>query len=469
MIPKILITIFLFVSIIRPFIRKLKGMTGLVWLPFIALAICAAIIPAYGFRPEISLLFVYSLVFCVISISRSKKRGRYKSIRGTLPILFVIPPLILLAVAAGLAFSFTPKRDTALSTQGVISLSDRGYNIRIYTAISDTENGTEDGATANANHRPLLVILPPVFGSLAAVDQVAMELRDRGFTVLTADRAGLSPVYRLRGIRAFFSGTRSVRANNTGRRQEETRTEDIRFLLSWISQNPRIDNTTQLFNIASAESVFFAGYGAAGSALILLEDSLLRDTSPLGINVRGLIAIESPLWSVYREEPALTPELPPEAGRFIWFRYQLSHRVSEILPRRIAGLGQIPQLSSPVLFLVSDQIRNPDNHFRYLALRETFRAASGHSVLASADGAGPLDYSDFPLRYPLVSAFFPGRLETPESPANAPANTAVIITNFATGILDTRMPGHGLQRQINPAVFQIEIRNFGVFNFDPAD
>jgi len=467
LIPKALITLFLFVFIIRPFIRKLKVLNGLAWLPLLALLTIAALIPAYGFRPEAVPLFVYALVLSAVSIFRiAKGGGRLNSFRKGPQFIFALPLLILLAATAGFAFYFSPQKDTALSTQGVYTLREGEYNIRIYTE-----------RVGSPSQRPLLVLLPPALGSMAAVDHVAAELRDLGFTVLTSERAGANPAKWFRSVHAFFSGTSSARANARGRELEEARKEDIRFILSWIRQNPQVDERTRFFDIASADAVFLAGYGAGGSALILLENSLLRDTLSLGLNIRGLIAIESPLWSVFRESarqtdapgpaPGTPTEVifyedpPPRTGLFNSVRHGLSRRISELGPQRVAGLGQVPQLSTPALFLVSDRSRESAyQRGRYRALFETFRSAGNLAVLASADASGPLDFSDVPVRYPLVSALFPGLAELPlRRNLEAPADTAAVITNFAVGILESLGKSPTLRRQLNPANFQIESRN----------
>jgi len=473
LIPKALITLFLFVFIIRPFIRKLRALNGLAWLPLLALLTIIALIPAYGIRPETLPLFVFAAVLSVVSISRiARGGGRLNHFRKGPSLIFSLPLLALLTVTAGIAFYFSPQKDTALSTQGVYTLREREYNIRVYTERE-----------GRPSQRPLLVLLPPAPGSLAAIDHVAAELRNLGFTVLTSERSGTGPAKLFRSLNAFFSGTSSARANARGRQLEDARKEDIRFLLSWISRNPQVDERTWLFDIASAEAVFLAGYGAGGSALVLLEnlfsDSAAIQSSPgafdsRGINIRGLIAIESPLWSVFRNDRyqpfALTPgtptevifdqEPPPPEGWFNSVRHGFGRRISEIGPQGISGLGQVPQIYTPVLFLVSDRSRESSYQSgRYRALLETFRSARGLAVLASADGAGPLDYSDFPVRHPLISAFFPGRSDTPFRNIEAPAKTAAVIANFADGILESLGKSSLLQRQPDPAGFQIESRN----------
>jgi len=446
-IAELLICFFLFLHITRPVIKALQSIEGLAWLPLVALLISLALFPAYGFRPELIPLLLFAAFFTGAGIfSRIRENAGSRVYRKTRAI-FVAVPLALLFIFTGIAFYFTPPKDTAFLTQGVYTLKAEDtseekaaeYYIRVYTESGDL----------HPSSRPLLILAPPLLGSIMAVDQISGELRDRGFTVISYSRRGFdTPAIHIseggkterhgigmaewfRRFNAFSSGTVSAKANAYGCLLEEKRKEDIQFLLSWIRQNPLLDEKIPLFSIASRDAVFLAGYDAGGSALVLLADSFS------GINISGLIAIESPLWSVYRAD---TPEIPPlsaDAGWLESVRYSLNRWFQEMKPRKITGLGQVPVLSIPVLFLTSDRERDFNYQetsytgSRYLALHRCFEAARFPSVLASADGAGPLDYSDFPVRYPLITAFFGGHQRTHRDNIDAPAGTAAIITNFA--------------------------------------
>ena len=447
-IPEFLMTLFLFLHILRPLVKQLKPMAGLTWLPLLTLLIGLVLFPAYGFRPEVIPLLIYAAVLAGNSISKqAKDNAVFGSIRRG-RIVFVLPPLLLLAVTAGTAFYFTPQKDLAFDTRGIYTLKavsenngvspgGKEYFIRIYT----------DENESPPSSRPLLVLLPPVLGSLEAIDQVSGELRDRGFTVLTysrrgfdspafyipeegkPERYGISPVEWFRRFHAFISGTVSAGANAKGRALEDARKEDLLFLLSWIEQNPRLKEKTLLFDIASRDTVFLAGYDAGGSALALLGNSL----SPETIKIRGLIAIGSCFWSVYREEVPDIPVLPPEAGWLTSVQYGLNRWYLEMKSKKITDLGQIPRLSIPLLFLLPSKGRDPGG--RYLAAIRTYQAARGPATLISADGVGPLDYSDFPVRYPVITAILRGRGKPVWSNLEAPGETAGLISYFAAEVL----------------------------------
>lgn len=73
----------------------------------------------------------------------------------------------------------------------------------------------------------------------------------------------------------------------------------------------------------------------------------------------------------------------------------------------------------------------------YKALFKVFEAAQGPAILASADGAGPLDYSDFPVKYPLITtAMNFGSRQPAGDTSDSPAHTAKIIAWFAASVLD---------------------------------
>jgi len=447
-IPLGLICFFLFLHIIRPYVKKLKVIDGLAWLPLLAFLSIIALIPAYGFRPETVPLLLYSMVLAVITFFKHINGDiKFRSFRKR-KFAFVLLPLTLLVAAGGTAFYFTPQKNLSLSTQGVHTLEADDYQIRIYVNENDRM----------PPRRPLLVILPPEIDSLPVIDETAGALRDLGFTVLAfAGNGRINPMKTMRLVSAFVSGNSTSAANRKGRAFEEKRKDDLRFILAWMEQNPAIDGTVQLFNLASRDAVFFMGYDAGGSALVLSESYF-----PLtaGIKVRGLVAVESPLWSLYAEEVNLIPEIPVNASWFQSVKIGIYGWYLEIKPKKITGVAGIPALSRPALFLVSDRSREPMNRGtaqklrsekrpgRYKALHECFASAKGQAVLVSADGAGPLDYSDFPLRYPIVTTILRGR-STPVWNAAAwnsmawntvvwktmaPYHTAAIVANFAESV-----------------------------------
>ncbi|MDR0513228.1 MAG: hypothetical protein LBG93_09070, partial [Treponema sp.] len=203
LVPKALIAAFLLVSIIRPFIGELSAIKGLNLLPALAFFTCIVLIPAYGFRPELVPIFIFSL-FIILTTALRRKRTAFSSRAAANSSLFsLLARLVLLIFSAWVMFAFTPRTETALVTSGVYSLRDGGFNIRVYVENEHAQNVYLDDELLPPENqnlaRPLLALLPPVVGSFASADVVAAELRDRGFTVIVMDRSRMSPARWLGG------------------------------------------------------------------------------------------------------------------------------------------------------------------------------------------------------------------------------------------------------------------------------
>ena len=418
-VPLSLIILFLLLHILRPHLKQLRPIEGLAWFPLVSLLIALILIPAYGFRPEVLPLLLYSGVLAGISF-RKYRRGDEKMpyYRG---LVFLILPLVILIFCSWTALHFRPALEGSLSSQGVHTLrleAGRDYHLRLYTDEDDPR----------PSRRPLLLLLPPAYGSPLVTDQLSMELRDRGFTVLSYTREpyGQSPRAWMHRQRAFRQGSQQPRANMRGRALEELRLGELSFLLPWLRSNPWFTQGP-LFDQASRDEIFLAGFDAGASALILLESAEVP-----GIRIRGLVAVESYLWSLYREEAP--PPLPTrtEEGWLSSLREGIGRVGLRMRRPTLAPREELPPLGLPVLFLVSDRVReNPDAPGPYQALLALNAAEGG--ILISPEGAGPFDFSDVPLRYPLISRLFPGQ----GSPTRelGPVLSAEIIAAFAASTL----------------------------------
>jgi hypothetical protein len=147
--------------------------------------------------------------------------------------------------------------------------------------------------------------------------------------------------------------------------------------------------------------------------------------------VKGLLAIESPLWSLFREEERIFEALPPDAGWFLSVKTGIGRWFANLKPKKIAGLGEIPRVNFPILFMVSDRDE------QYVAVYSALRSARKPAALVIVDGAGPLDYAGFPSHYPLLSFLYRGRGKEVWQDADFADGTARIIANFAALIMDT--------------------------------
>jgi hypothetical protein len=347
------------------------------------------------------------------------------------------------------------------------------YFLRIYRQ--------PQAAFAPEGIRPLLFLIPPETGSIGSVDQVCAALRDRGFTVISysrrnfdfpaADGKGglylVSPGKMLAYWRAFRAGTALKKANDQGKVLETERQRDIEFLLPKI---PVLAGG----GLAGETPLFAAGYGAGGSALILLAGD--RDFSLRYPGVKGIIALESRIWSVYRYDPPVFPPIPAEAPWYVRLRMNLAKRLEGLKTRRISGIGSLPRPGLPLLCMVSDLApvesgttggKGAGAENPYRALFAVLRNSPGPTALAAFKGAGPLDYSDYPLNYPVYSFLFQGQARGTEKSFVPVDDTAGIICNFAVKLLEQAAaspePLIIPQRQNITAGFYLETKNLPRF------
>jgi hypothetical protein len=473
---ELVIALFLALPLIRPFVRSLWPVAGLDLLPALAAGISIGLYPAYGIRPECFPLILYTLILNIMHFpALVSVLGRLQNddFRNRGPVELGIS-LGLIFATVGIALWFAPVSGTDLRSQGVNALTirdegrDRALYLRIYGPAEPETGGGETG-------RPLMVLIPPAVGSLLAVDRICGELADQGFTVLSYSRQGidapairetgkgqwLPPSQTFRLLRVFFRGTKSAAANVLGRSLEEERKRDILFLLSAVRGNVGIGNALPAGTDRGC--IFIAGYGAGGAALISLSSApgfTVRYPA-----VRGIIALESPLLSVLRQEPRKTLDITrEEAGWLRFFLADVSTRLANMKPKKINGMDTLPQPEIPALYILCDRIlytRNRGN--RYATILESFRTSRNVAVLAAVPGAGPLDYSGIPEKYPLLKRFFPGELPPVWSRKDYAPGTAALITNFSAALL-----GDGsLQRTILDRNIYIGIN--GAWNFTTGE
>jgi hypothetical protein len=428
-IPEAFISIFLLLALIRPLIKKLWPLEGLTWLSVAALVLSICLFPAYGLRPEVIPLLVFSVIVTmfhgpglVLSISRRRKDGF-----SPRALIFTIPALSILALCSAVALGFAPLGDTNLSAQDVLCVTLKDdYFLRIY----------REGRKQN----PLLILAPPVNGSVRAVDRLCTRLAKQDVTVLTWSRRGLdAPAIsgegkifytglksRLRSFRLMKSGRTLVKANAIGRDLEEQRKRDILFILSWLREIRR--SGAAPWENADPEALFLAGYAEGGSALAGLAGSpeFVRDNP----DIRGLILVESPFWSSYEGEAPKEDPLP-DSPWFHRFRVMVSRRLNAMGPKKITGIGELPDPGYPLLILVSDRAMEfPLEERGYYPLFQMIQQVQVPLVLAAVDGAGPLDYSDYPEKFPLLSALNPGKKKPLWSDREFVSGTAALMANF---------------------------------------
>jgi len=434
----------LFLSIIRPFVRGLWKLDGLVVCPLLSFFVILGVFPAYGFRPEcvplllFSLFFTYANIYDLIALFYGLHSDAYRDRRP----IFTVVIAIVFVCTAWICFNYAPSIDMELSTQDVETFSVRDKDgelfVRIYGANETGTSYADENETGTENRiRPLLILLPPVAGSHSVVDGVCQALKNRGFYVLTYSRPGFdSPAFdgenipvrlsipRLfRLFSALTGGLNNTLANARSRELEEGRRRDMELLLRELAQNKTLQNKLG----SGRNTIFLAGYGAGGSALTYLsgQDGFIA----LYPQIKGIIAVEAPLFSSMESNS----QFPRLQENTVSFFTRFTDFTRQFIPRKITHVENIPRPLLPVLFIVSDRVIQ-DRNGRYETILRALAASQNNAVLAAVPGAGPLDYSDSPRYYPILSILFPGASDT-ESHAAGPEITASLITNFAALVL----------------------------------
>jgi hypothetical protein len=448
---ELLAAFFLFLPLIRPFAKTLSAMDGLALLPLFALGICVGFFPAYGIRPEALPLIAYAVFLNFLNLPalgalvKQLGNGGFRE-RGAMSTGML---LALLIVVTALAMWFAPTLDVDLTESGVRSAQvrdpdrDAALFLRIYGP--DVPPMEE----AELAKRPLLVLIPPAEGSLRAVDRLCVELSLRGFTVLAYSRKGidapairddgakriLSPARHIRLLRAIFQGTRWAGANRLGRALEEERRLDLAFLLSSLQNRGGIGNL--LDEGTDRDLVFVAGFGAGGAAAITLaSEAGFAGRNPA---VRGIVGLESPVLSALKLEPPQTLAISKaETGRLQLIVADLRVRLANLAPRKLTGVDSPPLPEVPALYVLSDRaLQTRHRERRYQSVLESFRRGTSPAALAMAPGAGPLDYSDVPEKYPLLSLLFPGSAAPIWGREDYLPGIAALIANFCSAAAKT--------------------------------
>jgi hypothetical protein len=443
-IPELIAAFFLFFPLIQPFIKSFRNISGLVWLPLAALLITLGIFPAYGWRPECVPLLVFEFLFSLIlipSMIRSLTSRGYRE-----PGIFItIPGFILFAGTVFIALVFLPAADNRLTPDNIreftLQNGEKNYFLRIYE---------QETAFQSSPNRPFLFLVPPEGGSVPAVDLICTGLRDRGITVLSYSRKGFdspaaaggrtfspSPFTIMRIWRSFRFGDSREKDNTFGRDLETGRREDLDFLLPRIMRD----------YLPPDRPVFLAGYGAGGGALVYLAGS--AEFTAQYPAVRGIIAIESPLWSVFHAKEHTFREIPENSPWFTAVRIKTENWFIKRRQRTLSP-GNLPEPAVPFIFLMSDRVldQGPDQN-RYAAVYSVLRNSRNPAALTAIEGAGPLDYSAYPVTHPVYRVLFPSLGESTLEGNVLADDTVTIITNFAALIsggetLDLRKPNANL-------------------------
>jgi hypothetical protein len=439
-IPEALIVLFLILPLFRHFIKILMPLDGLIWLPLIALVITVGIFPAYGFRLECLPILIFALVYSIFNLLHFKDAFRDRG-----PLLTVFTAILLIAVSIPM-FAFSPRvhvKPEETETVKAVKISNRiagptgaynrDYSLLIYGAVQ--------------TDRPLIFLIPPEIGSAASVNLVCSELQKNNYTVVTysrkdnipfrIDRNGwlysTFPARLLRDWLLFGKTDGFASVNKEGKILETERRAEIEFLLSRLPAF--LDETGN----GRLPPFLLAGYGASGSALAYLAGE--SDFISHHHNILGVVAIESRLWSSYLPISRVIPETPVDGNVILRYWTLIVNYLSSIRPQGIIRSGPLPGEENsdnglPVLYLLSGRaLDSPQKKKPYQAVFDALRSGSSPAALAVIQGAGPLDYQDYPVTHPLYSFLLPGQKGTQKS-EDPIGDTAGIMSNFASLLLN---------------------------------
>jgi hypothetical protein len=431
-IPELLSTLLALVFLARPLFKGLWSLDGIAWFPLLALGIVLIIFPAYGFRPE-----CVPLAFCLLFIALMNLKPLFTWTRRNAEfreqgVLLSIPPIAFLVLAGAAALYFAPDLPAPVHSRTfALTAPDRSaaaYTLHVF-----------EGGNAPESPRPLIFLVPPDFGRLAAVERICAALGERGFTVISYARDHFAQPGRLLKLwRAFRNGTRLKKANSAGRALEAEKRAEVEFILSYVQEN--LDS---LAPGADGKALFLAGWGTGGAALAYLSAAAERR----GPAALGLVVVESRFWSSWTAAPPPEQAAPP-SGFFPKLLAKAGDLFRRFLPERTGGPEAIPRPGIPVLYLLSDWALD-ESERSYAAVFAALRSSAVPAALAVMEGAGPLDYSDLPAKYPLYRALFPGRSGGPGDYAE---NSAALIARFC------ELAAAGPPKTANPPAFTGRLR-----------
>ncbi|MDR1024191.1 MAG: hypothetical protein LBL56_00575 [Treponema sp.] len=446
-IPELLSSLFMFIFLVRPLFKGLWPLDGIAWFPILALGTAVVIFPAYGFRPEcIPLAAVHLLITLMnlnpLLIGAQRHAGFHEQ-----GVLFTVLSIGFLVLSTALALWFAPVLQDPVNPRNLTLQGPGGAGSPVYTLHIFEGGDSPESGEDSPGGRPLIFLVPPEFGRLNAVDRLCAALGRQGFTVISYTSSASGPPGRLfRLWRAFHSGTKSKKANDLGRALETEKKAEIDFVLTYLKEN-----LASLAPGVNGDAVFLAGWGAGGSALAYLcaapeqnspgpregvpgrmaamTASAAAAAKP-AYGALGLVVVEGRFWSSW--VPASPPPAAESSNAFFAFLAGVRTWLGRFRPARIEGPGTPPQPAIPTLYLVSDRALDEGGKQQsYAATFAALRNSGAPAILAALEGAGPLDYSDFPVEYPLYTALLPGRGENSGADrGDYPERSAALIARF---------------------------------------
>lgn len=442
---EILIAFFLFLPLTENYIKTFRYVTGFAFLPPIAFFCTLAIFPAYGFRPECVPLLIWTIIYNSINFHKlvplltGRDFSDYSGGRN----IFALTALLVTAAASGAALYFLPETsphefnfDSSFSNADAES---RNYFINLY----NVQNAGIDAET------PLVIVVPPLLGSVSIVDGICAKLGERGVRLVSFSRENLDIPARGRlrenkEIKARYpkiailkkylismnSAWKNKSALEAARFFEQERMRDIEFILPLAARQ---------FN---SRNIYIAAYNEGASAAIIL--SAREDFIASHPELKGVIAIEGRMWTDYTieegedagaasRENLITQLIKRMNIKNFFYR---NKKPAPAAPKTITP----PRL--PLLLLNADRISNKKTGWwtaaqgPYAAIEVLIDSRGGSIQSQTIAGAGADDYSDVPEKYPVISFFTRSASKRAAGNKNKGAAAINLIYNFIEGVSD---------------------------------
>lgn len=431
-----LITLFTALAIIQPFIQPFRKIAGLAVLPIIAFLLSVLSLPAFGFRPELLPLSFLTFTFSVGSIphlSDMAQKLRTDDYDGRKLVSAIIKLVLLLCVAM-FAFIFLPKVEPVGWIAGPAVLDDKQDIVMEASELTDESRhvnlnvrfyyqkgkAPESSISIPANPQlPIIVVACPILGGLPFYEEYCTALASRGFLVAAFTRRidwNFGTVFGLYWdliSSSWFSG-RTTKADTISRESETNLLYDFGIFIRFL-KNRTMDSSR----------IVVAGFGSGGASALMYgaqsfdTEKMIPDqfsTPGEHSELIASISLEGPPAS-FRESVIRKDVSESLHGK----NASVSQRVFSAIKLFSQGMigkigfegyrlvGKVPEARIPSLMIVSDKIRDTDiRDGRYAVLLRFLLGAKAMSAIVSFDGAGILDFTNAPRKYPLLSAFTPG-------------------------------------------------------------
>lgn len=457
---ELLVGALLLLAAARPFVKAFRGVAGLTFLPFLATAVCLAVFPAFGFRPELVPLGLVALAMALGSLPRVADllNGLRTDDYGDAKPARLAVGLPLVIAAAAFAVAFAPRADYGAPDARVAfherELADaaRGatLRLRVYPPSVPAEGSV-----------PVVLLSPPASGGFPAAHSFCADLARRGFAVAAFRRAGPglrlpSPGRSAAAAAAFFFGHRYEFAASAGARIEQGLLDDFRLVAERLAAEGGAFLEGAVSAGAEIGPAYAVGFGSGGSAAALL----VSGAAPAP--VLAAVCIEGRLHTAFASAPDPAGAAAGGEDKGSGAAALLSAAVDAVARgtrdagfRAVGPSADAPKPAAPVLFIVSDSVADPAaRDGRYAAVLRALRAAAAPAALASMAGAGAFSYSDAAGMYPLFAAFSP-----PSGPAAAagsfPVRAAALCAAFLRG--EAVASGRAGDVSTSPAGLRLEL------------